>query len=123
MTHGPLDKYRQLVEKLYKQTNAGRLIWRGYPGAGYMVDVGDNVVHIHELESNEVAGGFDIYVSIENSILVEIEGFRDTDISQTKPDVPGFGTYYELMYALYSQIQRKISGADEILSGLLSELD
>ena len=116
------DKYRTLVELLFKKTQSGSLLW-DYDGFSeeLMTSVAKRqIVVTQAVNTNREPL---IRVEIRNPQKSKVEIFTDESLEGATPSIGAFETYYVLMDALRNNAIRAATGADEDVDAILEELD
>jgi hypothetical protein len=118
-----IKKYRKLVDSLYLKTDSGEISWEeSIIFDGFDVRLGQNMVNFNVVPTGQTVPDYEIKV-VRGSDFLVIDSFRDTNLHDDGiQPAGGFSTYFRLMEAMYSMIQRKISGSDEVLDDLLNNL-
>ena len=116
-----VDKYRLLVERLYKRTTARKLIWTYDPfDDDVSTSVSDKKIHLARGEN--VNDEPIIRLTMRNADHVVLESYDDEDLSGSVPKIPSFSSYFQLMVALRDMAMRQATGADKALDDVLDEL-
>lgn len=114
-------KYRALVERLFKATQANTIRWtKNQLGEGYTAPVGPRSVVI--TEGHNFNGEPTIRLILKDEFDLDTESFDDEDITGIKPSIEGYDGYWGLMTELHKTAQRQASGADQTLDSILNDL-
>ena len=112
------DKYKKLVELLYRKTANGSVVWKSDPLLIYTIIAGRSIF-IDEVQNSN----FEECVEIDIR-YGEGEGERFTDETlKGEPEIHGYKSYYELMKDIRVMAVRQTTRADENIDAILSELD
>jgi len=116
-----IDKYRKLVELLYKKTNEGNIKWsEDEVDDSFNVSLGQSRVEVDSTTDENDDPIIIVRVYADGKMT---ERFDDNDIKGIRPSIPGYDSYYKLMSETYKMAQRTSTGADIVLDGIIQELE
>ena len=118
-----INKYRKLIESLYKKTESGELSWEeSILFGGFETRVGDKIILYGLVHTGASVPDYEIKIARAGDMNI-LESFRDVDIhNEGASDVLGFPTYFRMMESMFNSIQRKLSGVEDILDDLIDQL-
>jgi hypothetical protein len=113
-----IDKYANLVEKVYEKTVDGAISWTEESAGTFSSKIGAYNIYIYK------GGEFDsdVIFSLSNEENTIVDKFSDVDLADAIPQNTTFSAYYSLMLDLYKMADRDATGAEKVLDGVLSEL-
>lgn len=116
-----VNKYRDLVERLYEETIAKRLRWElDQWQVDPIVQIGDRVITLSSKEADETP--FEV-MTISRSDGTQIDSFDDELLKDLTPRISGGGNYFILMQNLRLTAMRSAKGVDDALDDILRQLD
>ena len=111
-----LAKWWSLITLLDSLTERKKLKWdNGTRHNSFITSVGKQIIEIGHVKHDDL--GLMIEVFINDEFGETIDKFTDEDLPRN-----GELTAYPLMLNLYRVIARQVSGADEVLDSILSQL-
>lgn len=117
----PKEKYKSLVDGLYKATRNKEILWEMESFSGNIfTNLGRYSLY---LDSGEDADGAPMeLIVIKNEIGEQVECFSDNDLTEFQTPFTEHSNYWRLMQALRSLAQRSAMGADDALDEVLNAL-
>jgi hypothetical protein len=116
------DKHAVLIDRLYDQTQKGKLDWEIDPFSKRVAaSVGSYMVELHV---GTDGNGNPIEISyLKNGMGEVIEQFTDEELQDYTPGGNKFNTYWKKMEALRLDARRIAMGAEQAVDDILSSLD
>lgn len=115
-----VQKYRDLVKRLYTKTNDGSLTWKQDWDGEVFSKIGEISVHLRETRNSE--GEPLELIDIKSLNGKVIDTFSDEFLSGSPVEISGLNSYYDLMDNLHETARRNASGVDKAIDKLLDDL-
>ena len=115
------SKYYELVDRLVKQTQAGKVEWKeSFRPNSYQVDFVEYSLMLSKTSAIDTSGDSkDIYkITITGAAGQTLDEFDNYDLDISLPD----WEYSEKMQALFENVRRRVEGSEQALDKILAEL-
>lgn len=117
------EKLGELVVKLHKRTDEGKLRWEQTATKGvFLTSLSDFSIEVAKADPEAEAEDAEFAFTIFNKDGDDVESFTDDDLSTLTPAEKD-RTYRKLMRDIYAKARRDALGAEEAVDSLLEILD